>query len=461
MRSCRVLLVVCFTCLVATLSFSVAAAQSKVGRMRAYDSTVQVITETRFGTIRRTSGFLYSNSGFVATTFHAISDARRITVFHATHGVFNVQRIRRLDRRADIAILIMEDADQLKVTPALMGDSRLVREGDNIHVYHHPAYSDEAGYDTTLKEIGVPRQLGPGDFIDEYASEMSMFQFTGPFDSGSAGGIVCNDSSEVIGLIIGGERQTDGNNTAFAISTAYLNPFLTGSIDVPLKELDTPATSDADFFDTFLGPAPQRIGRDAPMPEGYIAWFSPTAHSVFSDPEFRTEINDKIDKNWFCSRGLVVDGRPVEEWSASRLLVLPATRNPWDLTDRPDRYIHFDADSRFSKRIYKNRDTEERIMTRFILAMPLSEGSHTLLYQNVGANYKNTGIKRMRIHIDTAEIKRLDIADLSLVTMSLLPKPVTGIGDGQPVRYELLRRPFQDKELNWSIRQARIRLKRD
>ena len=92
------------------------------------------------------------------------------------------------------------------------------------------------------------------------------------------------------------------------------------------------------------------------------------------------------------------------------------------------------------------------------MAMPLKPGAHTLSYQNKGANYKLSAVKRQRFKLGSAELKLLDIQDLSLVSMVLLPKPVIKAGEGKPVRYELERRPFQGKELNWSIRQVRLGL---
>lgn len=435
------------------------ALTSHAGREHALDSLVQVIVHTRFGTTRRCSGYMFSTKGHVATAFHVVSDAESISVFHPDHGVFQVGSIRRLSTSSDVAILGLTAMEPPDFGGCQLGDHRALKVGDNVHVLHHPAFGETCEYTTQITALGYPKQL-TGAFINErYASDLSLMQLKGPFDSGSAGGIVCNDQYEIVGMLICGDQPGTKDCTAHAIVSAHLAPLLLKTVESHMNDLLTNATSDADFFDRFMGPAAKPLDFNGLMTEGYIAWFSPTQHARYADAEFANEINDKIDKNWFSTNNLVVDGRPLREWSASRICILPATVNPWDWSDTPERYVHFDADSQFSKRIYKDRDIEERIMTRYILAMPLQKGEHTLQYENKGANYLATGIKRARITLASAQISLIDITGLSLVSMVLLPNPSLQAGEGKPVRYELERRPYNDKELNWSIRRARYALK--
>ena len=434
-----------------------ASAAGRLGRERALDSLVQVIVQTRFGTVRRCSGFMFSTNGYVATAYHAVSDAVSIQVFHADHGVFDVTRVRRIDRRSDVAVLAVAGVDRPNFGGSRVGDWRGLKVGDQVRVLHHPAYGEVVECAAPVTAIGYPQQIASA-FAGQYAPELPLIQVEGPFDAGSAGGLLCGENYEVVGMLLGGEGKPGAKCKAHALTSTYLAPLMLSTFDGTLSDLRTNYKSDQDFFDTFFGPAPQPVDSSAAMPESYIVWFTPTSHTEYADFEFTNEMNDKIDKNWFYTVGLTVDGRALREWSASRIFILPATRNPWDLTDSAERYVHFDADSRFSKRIYRNRETEERIMTRHLLAMPLAKGMHSLSYENKGANYKSTGIKRVKTSLASAEIKLLDITGLSLVSMRLLPSAPVGAGEGRPVRYELERKPYQDKELNWSVRRARIAL---
>ncbi|MCH7472279.1 trypsin-like peptidase domain-containing protein [bacterium] len=453
-----VLLVSCLTGLVCTLACHHAQASPRMGRERALASAVQVIVETRFGTTRRCSGYLYTSNGFVVTTFHAISDATSVHVLHADYGVLEVDRVRRIDQRADIAVLSLANTGAIRASLARIGDSRLVKAGDPVHVMHHPAYGEEAMLDTTITNVGYPRQLRQNYVTENYASEMLLFELEGAFDVGSAGGMVLNEQYELIGIIIGGGEKTANGRRAYALASSFLSRLLISSYFVTWDGVRTNYSSGAQYFDRFFGPAPQMMDFGAPMQEGYLVWFAPVRQATYNDYEFNSEINDKIDKNWFYTSGLVVDGRRLKEFSASRIFVVRACVNPWGITNRPDRYVHFDADSLFSKVIYKQRRTEERIMTRHLMAMPLKPGIHTVLYENKGANFKSSGIKRQRITIEPGQATLLDIEGLSLVSMLLLPSATPGVGEAESVRYELERRPLRQKEVNFIIRSARYPL---
>lgn len=453
----RLLLLVSMVLVVPLFGQGVWAA-TRAGRSKCLDSTVQVIVETRFGTVRRASGYLFSANGQVLTAFHTISDAKNITVFHASHGVYSVDRVRRIDPRADVAVLALDRTEPAFLSSARLGDSRTVIAGDTVHVMHHSAFGVEVQYDTVVSAVGYARQFPGSFFTDHFASELLLIEVEGPWDAGSAGGLVCNDAYEVVGVLLGCGDETANGRKGYALASSYVSPLLISTYDVDWASLRTANSADADYFDMFFGQSPQLMDYYAPMPEGYIAWFAPINHVEYADYDFTLEINDKIDKNWFYSAGLKVDGRPIEEWSAAHILIWPAFINPWDAVDAVDQYVHFDADSLFSKRIYKTRDTEERIMTRYILAMALPPGEHTIQYTNKGANYKTTGMKRRRIDIDSARVTLIDIEGLSLVTMTLLPDGEIGIGEGEPVRYELERRPLQEKELNACIRKGRFQV---
>lgn len=437
-----------------------AQANQGSNRLRALSSAVQVITDTTFGTTRRSSGFLFTSSGFVATTYHAVSDAKRITVLHSDHGIFEVGGLRRVDPRSDIVVLMLSNAQNMSISCAPFGRSTEVKPGDLINVVHHPATQDEALTRTKVLDTGYPSQLRQTPLVRKYASDMLMLEIGGSYDSGSAGGLVCNENYEVVGIVIGGngDQEGDGSQGAFVLSSYYLEKLIRTNSKLGLSSLQSGHTSDASYFDTFLGPAPQRLPYKDPMPEGFLLWFAPTHQFSFENPVFSHEVNDKIDKTWFRTANLVIDKRPLREWSASRIFIWDAADNPWGITDAKDRFVHFDADSTFSKLIYKNRDTEERIMTRHILAMPLDPGKHLIQYQNIGANFKSTGTKRRRFEVASGTLELIDIDGLSLVSMQLLEQPESKVGESEPVKYELERHMVGKREINSALRSSRFKL---
>jgi hypothetical protein len=433
----------------------IAEAASRAGRRRALDSVVQVQVTTRFDTTRRCSGYLFSPSGQVLTSFHAVSDATAIKVMHPAYGVFQVDRIRRINPRADVAVLSIVGAEGADLVSAYVGDSRNATPGDDVFVLHHSHGAADVIYTTTIISTGYPQQYDSGFPVEDFASEMMLFEVEGPFDAGSAGGLLCNEDFEVIGLLLGGGRSTKNGRIAYALASFYFRPLMIGTADVSWSRLNTEYDSEEAYFDEFLGPSVQQMDYQAPMAESYIAWFAPVHHSNYADAEFTAEINDNIDKSWFTTVNLTIDGRDLNEWSASRIFVWPANLNPWDITDGPDRYVYFDADSLFSKRIYKDRDTEERIITRHILVMPLPPGRHSIRYENRGANYKSTGMRTQRLDLSPAEVKMIDIQGLNFVSWQLLPSAVPRAGEGEPVHYEVDKRPLGGLEINTCIRRIR------
>jgi hypothetical protein len=387
--------------------------------------------------------------------YHLVSDAKAITVFQADAGVFTCHYVRRVDPITDIAVLVLDSASQIGASFAHLADSRLVKKGDTAYVLHNSLYGDKVEYKTTIVEAGFARQM-PENYLKTFCKpELPMLELSGPFDSGSAGGLVLNANYDLIGVILSGE--TNGSpRTVVALASGAIQPLMNGTYSDTLEGLKTPSTSDAAFYNQFLGTSPQQLDYNAPMTEGYIAWFTPMQPVGFKDKEFTTEISDKIAKNWFCTTNLLIDNRPIREWSANRLVVLPAAVNPWNMSDGEGRLIHFDADSKFTKVVHKERTTEERIMTRNLLAVALPAGTHKVQYENKGANYKSTGIVRKSIKVEQARTTLLDITGLSLVTLKLLPKKAAAVGEQQSVHYEVERKPIGEREVGLMIRLNRF-----
>jgi hypothetical protein len=339
-----------------------------------------------------------------------------------------------------------------------LADSRNVKQGDVAHVMSHALGSQKVEFDGVLGTAGYARQLQDNFVTDMFAPEQPMFEVTGPIDSGSAGGLVLNANYDMIGMVIGG-AVSGSPRTVACLSSSAIAPIMAGTYTGGFEMLQTDNTGDTQYFDRFLGPSPQPADFNSAMTESYVAWFTPIQPVSYGDAEFTSEINDKIAKNWFCTTDLVIDGRPIREWSAGRFCVMPANVNPWKLTDNAAQLMHFDADSKFSKIIHKDRETEERIMTRALAAIALPPGTHKLQYSNKGANYKATGIKRASISLDPGRVHLIDITGLSLVSMKLLPKSSPGAGEKQSVRYELERKPLGEREVNLLVRLNRYPMK--
>lgn len=441
--------------LCATFSFaqSAAAQVMRSARETALVSAVQVRVETHFGTHRRCSGYLFNTQGQVITSYSGVSDAKNILIYQADLGVLEVTRIRRIDERSNIAVLMVAQRLPGEMAVANLGEGRDLGVGETVNVLHHAERSDAVLHACKVEAVGYAKQFPASPFTEGYTQDQVLLQVSGPFDAGSLGALVCDESWNAVGLIVGGGPVVGGKRVAYVLTSNSLAGYFTSSFDTQWANLRTGKKSDAEFFDKFFGPAVQRRGFQAPMREGYVCWFAPMYPAAYNDADFTAEINDKVKKNWFASTGIVLDGKPLREISGSRVVIWEAANNPWGTSDGADRYVNFDADSLFSKRVYRDRQTEERIMTRHILAIGLEPGSHVMQYENKGANFKSSGIKRANLNLAAGTVKLLDINGLSLVQMDRLPPPPAALaGEKNAVKYELTRRPLTDTEVVFGIR---------
>src|SRR5690606_24147870 len=133
------------------------------------------------------------------------------------------------------------------------------------------------------------------------------------------------------------------------------------------EDIYTNATGDADSFDLVFGPAPQPMDIQTPVSGGFLMWFAPIYAPLYEDEVFTSEILDKINGNRFHNAEITVDGVELRQYSASRLFFWDADDNDWDMHDSGTVYVHFDADSLFRKRVYRDHETEERIMAKQVM----------------------------------------------------------------------------------------------
>lgn len=429
------------------------AINPRVGARKALSSIVMVHVETRFGTVRRVTGYRF-NRGYVMVPFHAISDATRIRLVHADFGVLDITRFETLAPDMNTAVLYSEalygtDADTLPYA-----DTNTLKPGTEVSIYSHASYLEQAVSEGEVLEVNFPRMYEPNWFTAEIRQEYSYIHFSGYVDPGSAGGILVSDDYQVMGMIIG----SDGQGGGYALRAEDMLRLQISSGIFEWEEIFTDAQSDADYFDRVFGPAPRPLDVQEPIDGGFLMWFAPIYSPVYANEEFTVEIHDKINGNWFHNAEVTVDGVPLRQYSASRIYFWDADDNPWEMHDSDDVFVHFDADSLFKKRVYRDKETEERIMAKQIMALPLATGSHRVIYENRMANYNDSGVKRMSFELGFGSVQSLDIEGLSLVQMKFIDNPEAAVSQASGLRYELQRRPMSENDIAIALRSARFSL---
>lgn len=429
------------------------AMNPRVGARRAYSSIVQVIVDTRFGTTRRVTGYRF-NRGNVILPYHAVTDAVRMRILHADFGIVEVTRFETVDPDMDVAVIYSAAMYSLELDGLQYGDTHTMAPGLPISIYSHASYQEYAVSPGEILELTFPKGYERNHFTAEIRQEQSFIHFRGYVDAGSAGGILVSEDFEVLGMILG----TDGHGGGYAMRAEDMHSLQVSSGIFDWSSVETHARSDEEIANRWCGPFPEKVDVQVPISGGYMMWYSPIYEPRYANPEFTEEIHDKIQGNWFHNQEIVLDSQPLRRYSASRIFTWDANDNPWEMHDSEETYVHFDADSLFKKRVYRNLETEERIMTKQILCMPLTTGEHTVTYQNKMANYNDSGMKRKRFNIELGIIQSLDVNGLSLVSMKFIDNPEAAVSQRMGLRYELQRRPLSDNDVGIALRSARFQL---
>lgn len=135
------------------------------------------------------SGFLVSKDGYAITCYHVIDGYQNVKVMLENGKRYDVDYVANYDKKKDIAILKLKDADNMPYLS--LGNSDDIEVGEDMVAIGSPA-----GYQNTVSNGIIsgkdrPSELRTGNSI----------QFTAGIASGSSGGAILNMEGEVIGMV--------------------------------------------------------------------------------------------------------------------------------------------------------------------------------------------------------------------------------------------------------------------
>ena len=182
------------------------------------------------------TGFLFSSSDYVITSYHVVNGAKSIRV-----RLINGERIDATvslkDTNNDIAILKLSQPPTSRQNSIVLGDSSSVKTGDRVFTYGfplvdllgaaEPRYSE--GFINSLSGISnVPR----------------LFQVSIPIQPGNSGGPVFNEKGELIGIATSSidadkTKKVFGSspkNVNFAIKSSYIKSLLPNLPDAFIRD---------------------------------------------------------------------------------------------------------------------------------------------------------------------------------------------------------------------------------
>ena len=182
--------------------------------------------EIKTGANATGTGFMFSSSDYVITSYHVVHGSKSISV-RLTNGERIDASIAVKDTNNDIAILKLSKSPTSRQNIITLGDSRSVKTGDRVFTYGFPLV-DLLGHEEPRYSEGFINSLSG------ISNDPRLFQVSIPIQPGNSGGPVFNEQGELIGIatssidsvqtqkVFGATPQ----NVNFAIKSAYINSLL-------------------------------------------------------------------------------------------------------------------------------------------------------------------------------------------------------------------------------------------
>ena len=206
-------------------------------------SSLQINT----GDVATGTGFLFSSSDYVITSYHVVHGSKSISV-----RMINGERINATvaikDTNNDIAILKLSQSPRSRQNIITIGDSSSVRTGDRVFTYGFPLVDLLGNQEPRYSEGFVNSLSG-------ISNDPRLFQVSIPIQPGNSGGPVFNEKGELIGIatssidsvqtqkVFGATPQ----NVNFALKSSYINSLLPdlpgifikqkGIVPIPIEEI--------------------------------------------------------------------------------------------------------------------------------------------------------------------------------------------------------------------------------
>ena len=182
------------------------------------------------------TGFMFSSSDYVITSYHVVHGSKSISV-----RLINGERIDATiavkDTNNDIAILKLSKSPTSRQNIITLGDSTSVKTGDRVFTYGFPLV-DLLGHQEPRYSEGFVNSLSG------ISNDPRLFQVSIPIQPGNSGGPVFNEKGELIGIatssidsvqtqkVFGATPQ----NVNFAIKSSYINSLLPNLPDTFIKQ---------------------------------------------------------------------------------------------------------------------------------------------------------------------------------------------------------------------------------
>ncbi len=153
------------------------------------------------------SGIIVSDTGYIATNCHVISNAKKITVV-LYDGSSKEAKLVGKDAKTDLAVLKIESEE--KLVPAVFGNSATLRVGDFVF-----AVGNALGKYPGTVSMGIISSLSRTVTVDK--EKMEMIQTDASLNEGNSGGGLFDSQGYLAGIVAAKDSNGSSEGLGFAI----------------------------------------------------------------------------------------------------------------------------------------------------------------------------------------------------------------------------------------------------
>ena len=189
-------------------------------------AVVMLAVEKGDGLIEGGSGFSVTRDGIIVTNRHVVLDAkgnspRRIAVIFNDTREWRPATLVRTSAESDLALLKMDDADEYPTVAGISPSAKAVRVGSPVAILGYPLSLDTPMQGSGMNILAAST-LGPGTISKMLEDVVQVDAFAG---TGSSGSGLFDARGNVIGVIYGGARESNGR-IVYAVPSEKLISFL-------------------------------------------------------------------------------------------------------------------------------------------------------------------------------------------------------------------------------------------
>lgn len=210
--------------------------------------------------IGKASGIIVSSDGYILTNYHVINGANSAAVTLSDGTKYQVSKVVGYDSARDDALLKI-NTDNL--TPAVLGDSDKINNGDKIYAIGNPE-----GLVNSISDgiIGSTKRT---------FDRQSYIQFTAPISPGSSGGALINVAGQVIGVTTA--YLKDGQNINLAVPINDCQQIFTQNLNLSLDDV---------YAQNILAPVPTSSSLAVPTASSSYQDFQNYLNTIYGTLEY-------------------------------------------------------------------------------------------------------------------------------------------------------------------------------